>query len=370
MTEPTTSWVGIDAHTRELAIALFVGAAAEPVQWTVPNEPRAIERLRRKLEREAIGAIRCCYEAGPCGYVLQRQLVGGRIQCDVIAPALMPRKSGAHVKTDRRDARQLGELHRAQLLTAVCPPSVAEEGVRDLCRARDHARLDLLRSRHRLSRFLLRHGFYFHDRNWTRRHRCWIDSLSWETDADRHVVDDYRLAIVHVEARLAELDREIAVVATTPPYQRPVAWLRCFRGIDTLTAVSLLAELRDLRRFPNPRALMAYVGLVPREDSSGERRRRGRITKTGNTLARRLLVEAAWHYQHKPCIGEPMRKRRIGQPKAALAIADKAQSRLCRRYRRLRARHKPTPQVVVAIARELVGFVWAAVLAATEPVSA
>jgi transposase len=180
------------------------------------------------------------------------------------------------------------------------------------------------------------------------------------------VADDYLLAIEQVESRLADLDARLAETAQTEPYREPVAWLRCFRGIDTLTAMRILAELHDFRRFPNARALMAYLGLVPREDSSGERHRRGRITKTGNTLVRRVLVEASWHYQRRAHIGPALAARRKGQPAHVIAIADKAQQRLCRRFRRLTAEHKPAPKVAVAIARELTGFIWAAL----QPVEA
>jgi transposase len=236
-----------------------------------------------------------------------------RVSCQVIAPALVPRKRGERVKTNRRDARKLAELLRAGLLTEVQPPTPEEEAVRDLCRARDEAREDLQRSRHRLGKLLRRRGLHYHGRNWTRAHRQWIDNLTWVHDAECIVVEDYLLAIDHLEARLIELDGRLAEIAERDPYRAPVAWLRCVRCIDTLTAILMLAELHDFRRFQSPRALMAYLGLVPGEDSSGEKHRRGRITRTGNTLVRRLLVE-----------------------------------------------HKPTPKIAVAIARELAGFLWAA----------
>ena len=190
---------------------------------------------------------------------------------------------------------------------------------------------------------------------WSRRQ----PPLTWPHPADRVVLDDYLLAIDQLDARLAELDAQLATVATTDPYREPVGWLRCFRGIDTLTAMLLLAELHDVQRFPTARALMAYLGLVPGEHSSGERHRRGPITKTGNTLARRLVVEAAWHYRHRPGVSRTLAQRRSGQPPRVIALADKAQQRLCRRFRRL-AEHKPGPVVTVAVARELVRFLWAA----------
>ena len=359
MTEPIT-YVGIDAHKRELHVAMLIGAEVTPVTWKVANEPRAIDRLRRKLERAAPGRVECCYEAGPCGYALQRRLQRDRVRCQVIAPALIPRKPGDRIKTDRRDARKLGALHRAGLLTEVCPPTPAEEAVRDLCRARDDAREDLQRARHRLGKLLLRRGLHFAGRNWTRGHRQWIDSLTWDHAAERHVVEDYRLAIDHLEARLGELDARLAEVAESEPYRERVGWLRCFRGIDTLTAILVLAELHDFRRFQPAPALMAYLGLVPSEDSSADKHRRGRITKTGNTLVRRLLVETAWHYQHRPAIGVGLARRRQGQPGRVIAIADKAQQRLCRRFRKFAAEHKPAGKIAVAIARELAGFLWAA----------
>ncbi len=300
------------------------------------------------------------YEAGPCGYALQRQVTTSRVSCDVVAPALIPRKPGDRVKTNRRDARKLVELGRAGLLTAVRPPTPADEAVRDLARARDDAREDRQRARHRLGKLLLRRGLHFAGKNWSRAHRRWIDTLAWAHAAERAVVEDYLLAIDQVEARLTELDARLTEIAQADPYREPVAWLRCFRGIDTLTAILILAELHDFRRFASAPALMAYLGLVPGEHSSGEKHRRGRITRTGNALVRRLLVETAWHYQHRPSVGVALTRRRKGQPGRVIAIADKAQQRLCRRFRKLAAEHKPAPKIAVAIARELAGFLWAA----------
>jgi transposase len=364
--EQSTTYVGIDAHKKDLYIAMFAGHLATPVTWHIPNEATAVRRLLRKLEREASGPILVCYEAGPCGYALQRQLTTPRVQCQVIAPALIPRRPGDRIKTNRRDARKLGELLRAGLLTEVHPPTTADEAVRDLCRARDAARVDLQRARHRLGKLLLRRGLHYAGRNWTRPHRRWVESLVWTHACERVVVDDYLLAIDHVEARLTGLDAQLSTLAATDPYREAVGWLRCFRGIETLTAMLLLAELHDFRRFPSARALMAYIGLVPSEDSSGETHRRGRITRAGNTLVRRLMVETAWHYRRGPHIGKVLAARRVGQPTRIVALADKAQQRLCRRFRVLGATHKPPAKIVVAIARELTGFVWAALQPASE----
>lgn len=364
-----TTYVGIDAHKKDLFVAMLTGTQSTPVTWQLANEPQAVRRLVRKLEREAPGAVQMCYEAGPCGYALQRQVTTARVTCQVIAPALIPRKPGERIKTNRRDARKLAELLRAGLLTEVRPPTPAEEAVRDLCRARDDAREDLQRCHHRLGKLLLRRGLHFSGRTWTQAYRRWVDSLEWTHAAERVVVDDYWLAIDHLEARLIELDARLTEIAQAEPYREPVGWLRCFRGIDTLTAILLLAELHDFRRFQSARALMAYVGLVPGEDSTGEKHRRGRITRTGNALVRRLLVETAWHYQHRPGVGVALTRRRKGQPGRVIAIAEKAQQRLCRRFRRLAEQQKPAPKIAVAVARELAGFLWAVLQPAPTSVS-
>lgn len=358
--EQVTTYVGIDAHKKDLFVAMLIGTATTPGTWQLANEARAVRRFVRKLEREAPGPGRVFYEAGPCGYALQRQMTTARVTCDVIAPALMPRKPGERVKTNRRDARKLAERGRAGLLTVVQPPTPADEAVRDLARARDDAREDVQRCRHRLGKLLLRRGLHYPGKNWTQAHRRWVDSLTWAHAAERAVVDDDQLAIDHTEARLRALDACLADLAAQAPYREPVGWLRCFRGIDTLTAMLILAELHDFRRFGSARALMAFLGLVPGEDSSGERHRRGRITKMGNALVRRVLVEASWHYQHHPGVGRALEARRTGQPTRVIAIADNAQQRLCRRFRRMVAANKPKPKVAVAVARELAGFLWAA----------
>lgn len=367
--EQVTTYVGIDAHKKDLYVATLTGTASKAVTWQVANAPTAVRRLVRKLEREAPGPVHVFYEAGPCGYALHRQMTTPRVRCDVVAPALIPRKPGERVKTNRRDARKLVELGRAGLLTAVQPPTPEDEAVRDLVRARDDAREDLQRCRHRLGKLLLRRGLHYAGRHWTRAHRAWIARVTWSYAAERVVVDDYVLAIDHTEARLRELDAQLQEIATREPYREPVGWLRCFRGIDTLTAIGIVAELHDFRRFASAPALMAYLGLVPGEASSGEQHRRGRITKTGNALVRRLLIESAWHYQHRPGVGVALTRRRKGQPPRVIAIADRAQQRLCRRFRKLAAAHKPTPKIAVAIARELAGFIWAALQPVATPVA-
>jgi len=360
------TWVGLDAHKKAINVAVLVGHESKPQEWVVENKPAAIRRLVKKLMRDADGReVRSCYEAGPCGYALQRQIEAeGPVICEVIAPALIPRKPGERIKTDRRDARKLAELLRAGLLTAVQAPTPEQEAVRDLCRAREDAKQDQMRCRHRLGKLLLRRGIVYAGgkKAWTQAHRKWLRTVKFEHASDQAVFDDYLLAIEQVEERIATLEQRMQTTAETEPFATPVGWLRCFRGIDTVTALSLVAELHGIERFASPRELMAYLGLVPSEHSSSERPRRGAITKAGNSHARRLLIEASWHYRHPPRLGAALKERRQGQPAAVIAIADKAQQRLYRRQRHLTGRGKRPAQAVVAAARELSGFIWAALL--------
>jgi transposase len=355
------TWVGMDAHKNSIQVAALYAGRTEAVEWTETTTPEAIRRLGRKLQREAPGEVRCCYEAGPTGYGLQRMLRAQGIQCEVVAPSLTPVRPGSRIKTDRRDARKLAELLRAGLLTEVHPPTESDEALRDLCRCRDDARVDILRARHRLSKFLLRRHCIYREtkHHWGPRHWAWLEQVRFDDPMSQATFDIYLLAVQQLEERLARLDGQLAEYGGKDPYREPVAWLRCFRGIDTVTAVCLVAELHDFRRFRSARELASYVGLVPSERSSGERERRGSITKAGNRHVRRLLVEAAWHHRHRPMISMPLRKRRAGQPARVLAIADRAQERLCARYRRMTERGSMQPKTIVAMARELTGYVWA-----------
>ena len=352
---------GLDAHKVSINVALFLPGKSQPVEWTCANEKASVLRMVKKALQLAAGRLVFCYEAGPCGYVLQRWIREAGAECLVVAPSLIPRKPGDRIKTDRRDARKLGELLRAGLLTEVHAPSEADEAVRDLCRAREDAHQDLVRCRHRLSKLLLRRGCQWLSgkRAWGKAHRLWLHGLRFEQPADQFVFESYLLAIEHVEERMKALDERIEQASQLPQYAPVVAALRCFRGIDTLTAMSLVAELHDFMRFDHPRRLMAYLGLVPSEHSSGGHERRGEITKTGNCHVRRLLIEAAWHYRHRPNV-RSLEIRRRGQPPHVIALADRAMQRLHRRFNRLLERGKPRPKVVVAIARELTGFIWAA----------
>ncbi|CAN0455232.1 unnamed protein product, partial [Discosporangium mesarthrocarpum] len=357
-----STYVGLDAHKSFINVAMLLPRRRTPIEFKIANESSAIRRLSRRLQREGQGEIRCCYEAGPCGYALKRSLQGSGIgKCMVVAPSLIPSKPGDRIKTDRRDARRLAQLLRAGLLTEVLPPTPEEEAVRDLCRCREDAREDLTRARHRLSKLLLRRGFtYPKGRAWTQAHRRWLCSLRWQYEPDRVVFGDYLQAIELLEERITTLTSKLEELSRAEPYSEPVAWLRCFRGIETVTAMTIVAELHDFRRFESARALMAYLGLVPREHSSGERRCRGGITKTGNKHVRRVLVEAAWHYRHRPAVGAALRRRRQGQPGEIVAIADRAQLRLHKKFWRLcMGANKASTKAVTAVARELAGFVWA-----------
>lgn len=357
------TWVGLDAHKKFIQVAMRLPGTQDLLEWRVPNTPKDVQRLARKLVKKAPGAIECCYEAGPCGFVLQRQLEGAddRMSCVVIAPALIPRKPGERVKTDRRDARKLCELHQAGLLTEVHPPTEEQESVRDLCRCREAAKTDLHRAHHRLGKLLLRRGYHYtQGRAWTQRHRAWLRSLKFDDPVEQFVFDDYLLAIEQLEARIQSIEVRMQVVADQDPYREPVAALCCFRGIALVTALSIVAELHDIRRFDHPRQLMSFLGLTPSEHSSGGVAKRGSITKAGNSRVRRLLIESSWHYRHRPAVGAKLAKRREGQPTSVIAIADRAQQRLHRRYWRLtEGSKKPANKAVVAVARELAGFVWA-----------
>jgi transposase len=273
---------------------------------------------------------------------------------------MVPRKPGDRVKTDRRDARKLAELLRSGILTEVVPPSPEEESVRALTRCRDQARSDLMRCRHRVTKFLDQRGlFYSEGSHWTQKHHQWLKRISLEHEADRIVFLDYRLAVEHIQERINYLDQEIEKFSKREPYASAVGRLRCFRGIDTTTAMILVSELYAFTRFIKPRELMGFLGMVPSENSTGDRRRRGNLTRAGNRHVRRVLVEAAHHYRHTPRVGKTLKKRREDQPPEAIALADKAMSRLWRRHRHLKSRGKQGNVVAAAVARELVGFIWA-----------
>ena len=355
-----TTFVGIDAHKAFLRVATLVPGRGKNEEFEIKNEPRSIRRLAKKLLKVSGGSVSSCYEAGPCGYVLQRDLITAGVPCTVIAPSLIPFKPGDRVKTDRKDAKKLADLLKADLLTEVHPPTPEEEAVRNLCRARGDAKEDQQRARHRLSKYLLRQGAIYTEGKsaWTLRHAKWLRGLSFDDVADQAVFDHYLVTLTQASERLVAIMAKLEEAASTEPYAKPVAWLRCLRGIDTVSAMTIVAELHDFRRFTSPRHLMAYLGLVPSEHSSGAKERRGSITKAGNSHVRRILVEAAWNYRQKPAISRGLRIRREGQPGWVIAIGEKAQYRLHKRYWKLLLKGKHANKVTVAVARELVGFIW------------
>ena len=358
MTESTTI-VAFDQHARSVVAAVLGPHNTEPALHPLASDLPAIGRFVSRLAKR--GPVRCCYEAGPCGLALQRFLAAQGVNCEVIAPALIPRRSGDRIKTDRRDARQLAVLYRAGALTAIHIPSEQEEAIRDLLRCREDIRADLLRARHRLSKFLLRHDRRYTQTKgaWSRRHTEWLRQLRWPLAALELTFSAYMRAIDEASTRLAVVDDDLRTYFTSAPFAEPVRRLRCFRGISDLTALTVAAELGDPRRFPSAPRVMGFVGLVPSEHSSGTRRGRGAITKTGNAHLRRVLLEAAWHYRHHPHIGPKLQARQRGAPADAITRAWAAQHRLFRTYRRLTARGRPPQVAATAVARELAGFVWA-----------
>ncbi|NIP18476.1 MAG: IS110 family transposase [Xanthomonadales bacterium] len=354
-------WVGLDVHAETLAVAVAEPAGEVRSLGVMPNRPESIRKLVKKLGPPA--QLRVCYEAGPTGYVVYEQLTALGVACEVVAPTLVPVRPGDRVKTDRRDAMKLARHYRAGELTAVWVPDAAHEALRDLVRARAAAKQDELRARHRLGKFLLRHGRRPPSgvRAWTQRHRHWVQTVRFAQPAQDATLRDYLHEVEQGAARVTRLEAAIrATVETAPPRLRAViAGLQALRGVALVTAVTVVAEVGTLSRFPTPRQLMGYSGTVAREASSGSRVRRGGITKTGNAHLRRVVGEAAWAYRFRPAVGPALRRRQVGLAPEVTALAWKAQHRLHARYRRLLGRGKAKQTVVTAVGRELLGFIWA-----------
>jgi transposase len=356
-------FVGLDVHAETVAVAVAEPNGEVRSLGLIPNRPESIRQLVRKLQ--PVEQVRFCYEAGPTGYVLYWQLTALGAKCEVVAPSLVPTKPGDRVKTDRRDALKLARCYRAGDLTPVWVPDAAHEALRDLVRAREAAKGDLLRARHRLSKFLLRHGWRRPESiksPWTNAHLEWIKTkVHFEQLAQEIALSDYVHQVEHLVARIERLDQAVLEAArSVPPQMRAVIEsLQALRGVAQVTAVTIVAELGEISRFAKARQLMGYSGLVPSEYSSGERERRGAITKTGNAHLRRVIVEAAWAYQFRPWLGGYLMKRQVGLSEDVKEIAWKAQHRLHARYRKLLAQGKNKPQIVTAVGRELLGFIWA-----------
>jgi transposase len=358
----STTIIAFDQHAVTTVAAVLLPSQRTPALHSLTSDSPTILRFVNRLRRQ--GPVTCCYEAGPCGFELQRALSAQKIPCDVIAPALIPRRAGDRLKTDRRDAGHMAVLYRAGALTAIHIPTDQEEAARDLLRCREDIRADLLRARHRLSKFLLRHGrrFTATKKAWSKRHDSWLRAQTWPLPALDQTHRAYLRTVDEAIGRLHAVEQDLRALLDLEPLRPRVQRLRCFRGIDDLTALTIAAELGDPRRFATAPRLMAFVGLIPSEHSSGTKTARGAITKTGNAHLRRVLVEAAWHYRHHPFIGRALKQRQDRAPAAAIAHAWTAQQRLYRRYQRLAARGKPKQHIVTAVARELTGFLWATLI--------
>jgi transposase len=354
------TWVALDVHKLSIVAATLpaTGGTAEVV--AIENTERAIRRLIGRLGGPAGLAV--CYEAGPCGYDLLRLLGGMGVACDLVTPSLVPVKAGDRVKTDRRDAKKLVGLYRAGELSFVEPPTPEQEGLRDLTRCRDDLVCARRAARHRIAKQLLRYGRVYREgkKSWTLRHCAWVARQRLEDPLAQRALEHMRAHLDGLDAQLGAIDAELEQIARRDRWVDAVRWLTAFRGISTRTALGLLAEIGDFRRFASARELMSYLGLTPSEYSSGAQRHRGHITKTGNRHARRLLIEAAWHYQHAPRLTQRTRQAAATVAPDVAARAWAAQIRLHHRHRTLASHGKLSTVTNVAVARELTGFVWAA----------
>jgi len=354
-------FLGLDVHAKSLTLALAEGGGGEArLYGTMPNDLHAVEKVFAKLKKAHPGVeLRVCYEAGPTGFVLARRCAQLRIDCQVVAPSLIPSRAGDRVKTDRRDARKLARLHRAGELSAVHVPEASDEAMRDLCRARTDAVQDLRRGRAQLKAFLLRHGYRYTGKSaWSEAHQRYLRELVLPHPAQRVVLEDAIRAIGAAGERIARLEEAMAALLESWPMKPVVQAVMGLRGFARVGAMVLVSELGGAWRFDHPRQLMAYLGLVPTENTSCDKRRQGRITKTGNGHARWILIEAAQHYRLSPKVSKELSARQQGLSAEVKACSWKAQTRLHQRMMQLLARGKERNKVTVAVARELCGFLW------------
>jgi transposase len=355
-----SKYVGMDVHKETIAVSVAEALGGE-VRYVgeIANTPEAVVKLVRTL-RKGDATLLFCYEAGPCGYGLYRQLLGLGQACQVVAPSLTPKKPGDRVKTDRRDSMTLARLLRAGELTAIWVPDEPQEALRDLTRAREDMKYWQRQAKQRLLAFLLRHGKTFSGKTrWTKAHFHWLETLKFDQPVQQIVFQEYVDMILAMIKRVAALDGQVETAGTESVFAPMIEGYMALRGVNRLTATTIVAEIGDFRRFPTAPGLMKYLGVVPSEHSSGQTKSRGGITKTGNGHVRRVLVEAAWTYRH-PARKSPLLQRRAeGTSEAVQAIAWAAQKRLCARYRKFEARGKKKVQICTAIARELAGFIWA-----------
>jgi transposase len=358
MNKPITSFVGLDTHIDSIAIGVAPRGRQEPhFLGTVPPQWGALSRALGRLGKPE--ALQIVYEAGPCGYTLARQLRAHGYTCEVIAPTKVPRRPGDRIKTDRRDALLLARAARAGELVSVTIPDERDEAIRDLCRAREDAVRARLKARQQLKAMLLRHGHRYTGRSsWTAAHELYLASISFTYPAQDIAYAEYRSAVREANERVENLTKAMSAQLEHWRMRPVVEALMTLRGIDLVTAMTLVAEIGDFTRFARARELMGFLGLVPSEYSSGDKRTRGEITKTGNSHARRVLVEAAWNYRFPARMSRMLQQRQEGQPKAVRQIAWRAQMRLAKRYRHLSARKLQVNKLCVAIARELSGFIW------------
>lgn len=358
-----TIYLGLDAHKDSITIAVLPAGQETPTEVVkLPHDYARLQSWLATLATREHATLRACYETSGVGFALQRAIPRWGHHCDVVATSLIPTLRGRRRKFDKHDATMLARLYAKGELTAVRVPTVAEEADRELTRCRATVQRDLVRTRHYLLKLLTRHGYRFTaGTHWTQKHRRWLRGMREELPAGvQRAFDEYEALHTYIEGRRDALDREIATLAATPRYASAVARLRCYRGIDTQAAMVLVTELgTDWRYFATAPHAMGFVGLVPSENSSGERERRGAITKAGNSRCRHVLVQAAWGARYKPATSAALRARRVDQPAATVAHAQRAQERLHAIYRRLLERRGPQI-AVVAVARELMGFLWAA----------
>jgi transposase len=354
-----TVFVGLDVHKDSIAVAVAeAGRGPARAVATIPNELKALRKALEKLGPKS--AVCCCYEAGPTGYGLARALLAEDWACQVIAPSLIPRKPGERIKTDRRDAAKLAECHRAGQLTVVTIPDRAGEAMRDLERARDDAKRAEQVARHQLGKFLLRHGRRYPGKTaWNDAHRAWVAKQEFAEPAQAHVLADGLAAVEVATSRVSQLTGRLRELAEGWDRGPLVKALQSLRGVEFVTAVTVVAEVGDFRRFATAGDFMGYVGLIPTEQTTGDHRRRGPITRTGNAHVRRLLIESAWHYRRQPRMSKALRERSVGVAPGVCAIAWKAQARLHNRLKKLIGRGKHPAEAVTAVARELAGFLWA-----------
>lgn len=355
--------VGLDVHADSITAAILRPESDIPEVIKLSGDLMQVRRLFRRLSEE--GPVRSCYEASGAGFVLQRVLSADGFACEVIAPSLIPRKPGDHRKTDRLDAVMLARLYRSGHLTAVHVPDESHEALRRLLRLRETYHRYCTATMHRISGILRNHGYVFTKgkSTWTQKHRRWLAELRHSLQGPLQTTLVAELEhLEYLETVQTAMDAELQRYAGLPCYRTTVEALCCLRGVKTLTALTLLVEIGDVRRFRSPRSLMAYLGLVPSEYSSGSREYRGSITKAGNVHVRRLLVEAAWNNRHNAAAALILKRRRQGQPPQIVAIAQKAQLRLVNKFLRLDNR-KHRHVAITAVARELCGFVWAILMA-------